>query len=263
MALTMRTSPLGPTPAGRFNFAFDRPEPLLYLEPVPMRLRAIAGGETVADSRRAMLLHESGRLPVYWFPRGDVTEAQLPPGALQEPFDALLEGYVSLAWDAMDEWFAEDEQLFGHPKDPYSRIDALKTTRHVRVSLDGELLADTRRSTMLLETALPPRFYIPLADVRAELLVPSPHRSRCAYKGSAAYWHVRVHDRVEEDLVWSYPAPERDAEPVRDLLCFFNERVDLELDGEHAGRPQTQWSREPGGPQGAEALRGLMARRRQ
>jgi len=209
-----------------------------------------------------MLLHESGRLPVYWFPREDVREDQLPAGALHEPFDPLLEGHVSLAWDAVDEWFAEEEQLFGHPKDPYSRIDVLKTTRHVRVSLDGELLADTRRSMMLLETALPPRFYIPPADVRSELLVPSPHRSRCAYKGSAAYWHVRIGDRLEEDLVWTYAEPARDAEPVRDLLCFFNERVDLELDGEPAGRPQTQWSREPGGAEGAQALRGLMGRRR-
>ena len=129
------------------------------------------------------------------------------------------------------------------------------------MSVDGHVLADSRRARMLLETNLPVRFYLPAGDVRTDLLVPSPNRSRCAYKGSAAYWHVRVGDRVEHDLVWSYPEPEHDAQDVRDLLCFFNERVDLELDGEPEARPQTQWSRDDG-EQGAQALRGLMARRR-
>jgi uncharacterized protein (DUF427 family) len=134
------------------------------------------------------------------------------------------------------------EQLFGHPRDPYSRIDVYRTTRRVRVLLDGEVLADSRRAKVLFETALPPRYYLPAEDVRTELLVPSPTRTRCAYKGSAAYWHVRLGDRLHEDLVWSYPCPQHDAEPVRDLYCLFAERVDLELDGERQERPRTQWS---------------------
>jgi uncharacterized protein (DUF427 family) len=80
--------------------------------------------------------------------------------------------------------------------------------------------------------------------VRTELFEPSSRRTRCAYKGSASYWHVRLGDRVLEDFVWSYPAPQHDAEQVRDLFCFFNERVDLELDGKLADRPRTQWSRD-------------------
>jgi uncharacterized protein (DUF427 family) len=292
MSLTMRTGPFGAQPAGRFNATLSRPDPLLYFEPVPARIRALLEGETVVDSRRAMLLHESGHLPVYWFPAGDVRgdlfvasqrreeergkglaaylDARIgtrtvPEAAweIERPDESagFLAGHVALQWDAMDEWFAEDEQLFGHPRDPYSRIEVLRTTRHVRVSVDGHVLADSRRARMLLETNLPVRFYLPAGDVRTDLLVPSSNRSRCAYKGSAAYWHVRVGDRVEHDLVWSYPEPQHDAEGVRDLLCFFNERVDLELDGEPEARPHTQWTRQDG-EQGAQALRGLMGRRR-
>ena len=293
MSLTFGSGPFGSRPAGRFNADLRVPEPLLYFERSPLRVRALLAGETVVDSHRTMLLHESGHLPVYWFPRTDVRDDLLVPGERTErvagqgdlrfhdvavgdrvardavreiarPEDgaAFLAGHMTVAWDAMDEWFAEDEQLFGHPRDPYSRIDVLKTTRHVRVTLDGHVLADSRRARMLVETALPPRFYLPPGDVRTQLLVPSPHRTRCAYKGSAAYWHVTVGDRLEEDLVWSYPQPQHDAEPVRDLLCFFDERVDLECDGELVERPQTQWTREPGSQGGAQALRGLMGRRR-
>ena len=288
MGLTMGKGPLGPERAGRFNFSFEPPEPLLYLDPFPARVRAILAGETVVDSRDALLLHESGHLPVFWFPRADLREDLVGPSgrtepspgkgelsfsalvaggrelpdAVREATDPFLAGLVTLDWDAMDEWFVEDEQLFGHPKDPYSRIDVLKTTRHVRVLLDGEVLADTRRSLMLLEATLPPRFYIPPEDARTERLEPSSNRSRCAYKGSAAYWHVRVGDRLVPDLVWAYPVAAREVDLIRDHLCFFNERVDLELDGEAGERPATQWSRDEDSPEGAQALRGLMGRRR-
>ena len=270
MGLTMGKGPLGPQRAGRFNFSFEPPEPLLYLDPYPARVRAILAGETVVDSRDALLLHESGHLPVFWFPRADLREDLVGPSgrtepspgkgelsfsalvaggrelpdAVREATDPFLAGLVTLDWDAMDEWFVEDEQLFGHPKDPYSRIDVLKTARHVRVLLDGEVLADTRRSLMLLEATLPPRFYIPPEDVRTERLEPSANRSRCAYKGSAAYWHVRVGARLVPDLVWAYPVPE------------------LEVDGAAGERPATQWSRDEDSPEGAQALRGLMGRRR-
>ena len=114
----------------------------------------------------------------------------------------------------------------------------------MRVLRDGEVLADSRRAKVLFETVLPPRYYLPAEDVRTELLEPSGTKSRCAYKGSASYWHVRVGDRLVDDLVWSYPDPQHDGEPVRDLFCFFNERVDLELDGEIQQRPRTQYSRD-------------------
>ncbi len=276
MSLTVGTGPFAKEPVGEFNFRVEPPTgSVLFFDLVPQRIRAIVAKETVVDSRRAKLLHETGHLPVYYFPEDDVrfdllepsekrthcphkgdasywsirVEGRVAPDAVwayREPIEpaAFLAGHVALYWERVDEWFAEDTQLFGHPRDPYSRIDVYKSSRHVRVLRDGELLAETRRAKVLFETALPPRYYIPVEDVRTELLVPSPTKSRCAYKGSASYWHVRVGDRLVEDLVWTYSDPQHDAEPVRDMLSFFNERVDLELDGEREERPQTQWSRD-------------------
>jgi uncharacterized protein (DUF427 family) len=275
MSLTVGTGPLGPKPLGRFNFSVE-PETgaAILFDPVPQRIRALVDGEAIVDSRRAELLHERGHLPVYYFPpddvrmelleqtqhtthcphKGDASYWSIKVGRRtienavwsylrpKEPV-SFIAGYMALYWNKVDEWFAEDEQLFGHPRDPYSRIDVYRTTRHVRVLLDGEVLADTRRAKVLFETGLPPRYYLPAEDVRLELLEPSSTRTRCAYKGSASYWHVRVGDRLEDDLVWSYPEPQHDAEPVRDLFCFFQERVDLELDDEVGERPETQWSR--------------------
>ena len=293
MSLTFGTGPLAPRPAGVFNGSLGLPETVLFFDPYLPRVRALFDSETVADSLATKLLHESGRLPVFYFPLDDVRADLLEPSGtsvevpskgvasyrtlrgrkravtdaawvFESPVEAagFLAGHLALDWTAIDEWFAEDELVLGHPRDPYSRIEVLRSTRHVRVLLDGELLADTRRAKLLYETALPPRFYIPAGDVRTERLVPSPNRSRCAYKGSASYWHVRVEDRLAEDLVWTYRDPAHDALPVADMLCFFNERVDLEVDGELAERPRTQWSR--GADQeyaGASALQGLMGSR--
>ena len=275
MALTAANGPFSRQPLGRFNIDIDRSTSVLFWEPVPQRVRAIVADETVADSTRMMLLHETGHLPVYYFPEDDVRadllerssrttecphkgtarywsvrvrDRHVPDAiwAYPDPIEpaAFLAGYVALEWDAFDEWFVEDEQAFGHPRDPYARIDVYRTTRHVRVLRDGEVLADSRRAKVLFETVLPPRYYLPAEDVRTELLEPSGTKSRCAYKGSASYWHVRVGDRLVDDLVWSYPDPQHDGEPVRDLFCFFNERVDLELDGEIQQRPRTQYSRD-------------------
>jgi uncharacterized protein (DUF427 family) len=269
MAWMLGSGPFGEHPTGRFNTPIGSGDGILYFEDNPRRIRAIFAREVVADSTRVKLLHESGRLPVYYFPPEDVRLGFLEPSqrtdtsrikgtarfwtvrvgdrvaqdAASSWSEPLLEGHITLAWDAMDEWFAEDDQLFGHPRDPYSRIDVHKSTRHVRILRDGVVLADTRRSKILFETGLPPRYYIPAEDVSTELLVPSPTRTRCAYKGSASHWSVRVGDRLVDDLVWSYPEPQLDAEPVRDLLCFYQERVELELDGELQTRPRTQWSR--------------------
>jgi uncharacterized protein (DUF427 family) len=272
MSLTAANGPFAKEPWGELNFAVESPTgAALIWWPVPQRIRALAGGETLVDSRGAKLLHETGHLPVYYFPdehvrsdllepsetrtrcphKGDASYWSIRDGArdavwaYREPLDAasFLRGHVALYWDRVDEWFAEDEQLFGHPRDPFHRIDVYPTTRHLRVLLDGEVVAETVRAQALFETALPPRWYIPPEDVRTELLEPSDKKTRCAYKGSASYWHVRVGDRLEEDLVWTYAEPQHDAEAVRGMLCFFNERVDIELDGEVADRPRTQWSR--------------------
>ena len=197
MSLTAGSGPLGERPAGRFDQPV--PERVLFIEGVPARIRATASGETVVDSPNALLLHETGRLPVYHFPaaevrtdllaesgerepsaRGELAWHELRIGdrsvpraawSYPEPAAGFLEGLIAFRWDALDEWFAEAEQLFGHPKDPYSRIDVCRTTRHVRVLLDGEVLADSRRARVLYEAALPPRWYLPAEDVDTDRLV--------------------------------------------------------------------------------------------
>ena len=275
MSLTVGSGPFGERPSGQFNVRLEAPNGVLYFEAIPHRIRAVLAGEVVLDSRRVHLLHESGHLPVYYFPDEDLNAELLEPSdrathcprkgdasyrslrvgdrrvpdavwSYREPFAqaSFLAGFSALYWEAVDEWFCEDEQIFGHPRDPYSRIDVYRTTRRVRVVRDSELLADTRRAKVLFETALPPRYYIPAEDVRTELLVQSPTKTRCAYKGSASHWSARLGDRVVSDLVWAYPAPQHEAEPVRDLLCFYQENVDLVLDGELQVRPRTQWSRD-------------------
>ncbi len=211
-----------------------------YFEAVAYRVRGFRGGELVVDSSNVHLLRGEGEsVPVFCFPRTDVRGDRLPPAAVRE----RRPGWVSVEWNAVNEWFAEDGQLFGHARDLYHRIDVYPSTRRVRVLREGMLLAETRRSRVLFETALPPRYYLPIEDVRAKL-VPSPTKTRCAYKGSASYWSVAIGDRIVEDLLWTYAEPQLDALPVRDLVCFFNERVDLEVDGDLQERPRTQWSRD-------------------
>lgn len=274
MSLTVGSGPLGRQPAGRFNTRIEPPTgSVLLWDPIPHRIRALFAGETVVDSRRVKLLHETGHLPVYYLPEDDVRTDLLEPSqkmtqcphkgaatyrsirvgdrvaqdavwAYREPIESapFLAGHCALQWDALDTWLVEDAEAFGHPRDPYSRIDVYPTSRHIRILVGGELVAESRRARVLFEAALPARYYLPAEDVKTELLEQSPNTTRCAYKGLASYWHVRAGEELHEDLVWTYADPQHDAEPVRDLLCFFNERVDLELDGQFEERPRTQWS---------------------
>jgi uncharacterized protein (DUF427 family) len=199
-------------------------------------IRARRGGQTVADSRRTKLLYEPPKvLPVHVFPEEDVRLDLLPEEAITRHEDDLVE----IAWDGADEWLQEDEELLGHARDPFHRIDALRSSRLVRVSIDDELVAETRRPTALFETRLPTRWYIPRDDVIAELTRNDEHRTTCAYKGHATHWDVAG----EKAVAWSYELPLNDAMPVRSMICFYNERVDIEVDGEPEERPQTQWSR--------------------
>jgi uncharacterized protein (DUF427 family) len=267
------TGPFGREPAGTFNFQPPPPGRALYLEPTPKRIRVIVGGEAVADSRRAMLLHESGHLPIYYFPPEDVRSDLLEPsdrhtrcpkkgeasyhtirvgdrvveaGAWYYP-DPIpdappIKGLIAFYWNRMDHWLEEDEEVFVHPRDPYHRVDMLRSDRHVRVCIDGELLAESTRSTALFESNLPPRWYLPRDAVIAEL-VPTDTTTRCPYKGIASYYSVALDGGdLAKDLIWTYETPIPDASRVKGLLCFFNERVDLELDGELQERPESPWS---------------------
>jgi uncharacterized protein (DUF427 family) len=269
------TGPLSRAPAGEFNFEPPPPGSALYLEPTPRRVRVIVGGETVADSRSALMLQESGLQPVYYFPPEDVRQDLLEPsdkhthcpkkgqasyytiraggqvvksGAWYYP-DPLpeapeaLRGLIAFYFDRMDRWLEEAEEIDVHPRDPYHRIDVLATDRQIRISLEGEPLAETHRALALFETGLPTRWYIPAEDVAAQL-EPSDTITHCPYKGAASYHSVRLGDgRLEEDLIWCYKEPRAEVGRIVGALCFFNEKVDIELDGELQERPESPWSR--------------------
>jgi uncharacterized protein (DUF427 family) len=274
MGLMTGTGPLGRKPAGTFNFEPPPPGRALYLEPTPKRIRVVVGGETVADSRAAMMLHESGHQPMYYFPPEDVRAELLEPsdrsthcpkkgdasyytiragdqvveaGAwyYPEPIEGAppIKDLIAFYFNRMDHWYEEDEEIFVHPRDPYHRVDLVQSDRLVRVSLDGELLAESRRAIALFETNLPARWYLPREDVIATL-EPTDTVTRCPYKGQASYYSVRLgNGELAEDLIWYYSDPITESSRITDLLCFFNEKVDLELDGELQERPESPWSR--------------------
>ncbi len=260
MSLTKGSGPFGARPVGSFNFDPHRPEHVMYLERSPRRVRVILGGVTVADSTDVRLLHPPGRTPTYLFPRQDVrtelfersdrrrSDPAMGEGTywtvqagdrravdaaysfVQPPEPAAaVAGLVAFDWDSMDGVFEEDEEVFVHPRDPYTRIDVLRSSRHVQVRIGDVVVADSTRPRMLIESGLPVRYYLSREDVRTELLEPSYTTTRCPYKGIAHYWSVRLGERYEKDLAWTYPEPFHDAEAVRGPLCFVEERVDLEV----------------------------------
>jgi uncharacterized protein (DUF427 family) len=242
------------------------------VEPTARWVRVRFAGQVIADSRHALLLTQYGRhqLPSYYFPQSDVRMASLLAGTGADPDDevawrsvqvddrvatnaawivlrpppvlAPLSGYVSFAWGKMDGWYEEEEEVFVHARDPHKRVDVLPSSRHVRVAIDGAVVAETRRPHLLYETTLPTRYYIPREDVRMELLEPTGLQSRCPYKGIASYWNVRVGQRAVQNIVWSYADPIAECPKIRGLLSFFNEHVDLYVDGDLQTRPITPWS---------------------
>lgn len=163
------------------------------------------------------------------------------PGAGFRLADPSLAGYVALDFRAFDGWLEEDEPNVGHPRDPFHRIDVLASSRHVRLELDGQVLAESSRPMLLFETMLPARCYLPREDIRAEL-IPSDTHTYCAYKGQASYWSVAIGDRTVRDVAWTYPEPLHDATQVRGHTAFFDERIDMIVDGERRERPITPWS---------------------
>ena len=157
------------------------------------------------------------------------------------PADPALGGYVVLDFAGCDAWFEEDEPVHGHPRDPFHRVDVRAGSRSVRVSADGQVLAESARPSLVFETLLPVRWYLPAGDVVADL-EPSPTRTWCAYKGEAHYWSVRTDAGLVPDAVWTYPDPLPDAVQLQGLLCFFDERFDVAVDGVPRPRPVTPWS---------------------
>jgi uncharacterized protein (DUF427 family) len=154
-----------------------------------------------------------------------------------------LRGLVRFRWEAMDEWLEEDEPVYTHPRDPYKRVDILASSRHVQVHVDGMLVADSHQPRILFETSLPPRYYLPPGDVRLDLLRPSPKpMTHCPYKGAAGYWDVVIGDAVHEGLAWQYRSPLPESQKIAGLIAFFDERVDVTVDGVRQDRPRSPFS---------------------
>jgi uncharacterized protein (DUF427 family) len=160
---------------------------------------------------------------------------------VESPIDGLT-GTVRFDWAAMDAWFEEDEQVFVHPRSPYTRVDALRSNRPVRVELDGVVLADACSSVMVFETSLPTRYYLSRTDVDFAHLIPTGTVTACPYKGmTGAYWSVRAGDTVHQDLAWSYDFPTSPLLPIAGLIAFYNEKVDITVDGHRLERPRTHF----------------------
>jgi len=194
-------------------------------------------GPPVLDPRSGFSVHTT---PGHSFDMS--TDGSTLTGTAFVPDDTDFEGYAIIDFEAFDEWREENELLLGHARDPFKTVDTRRSSRRVVVEIDGVTLADSTRSTMLFETLLPTRYYLPRDDVRMDLLQRSETTSVCAYKGLASYWSATIDDRVVPDMAWSYPQPHNYATAVKDMLTFFNERVDISIDGERLERPRSPWS---------------------
>ena len=241
------------------------------VEPTPRWIRVQFHGETIADSKRALLLRETRHLPVYYFPPEDVRMEFLTPTethttcpykgqasywtlkvrdrespdavwSYQDPLPGRedIKGYLAFYWNKVDHWYEEEEEVFKHPRDPYHRVDAIQSSRHIEVFADGKRVAESTRPVMVFETGLPTRYYIPKDDVSLDLLAPTATETICPYKGRASYWKVKGGER---DIAWAYENPIKENPAIKGLISFFNERVDsISVDGEPEEKPVTSWS---------------------
>ena len=240
-------------------------------EPGQKRVRAYLDGIVVADTTDVLLVWEKPYYPTYYVPAADVNTdllvatgettrspsrgtaelytvkvdgTEAPEAAAwykESPIEAIVD-HIRIDWKAMTSWFEEDEEVYVHPRDPYKRVDILPTSRHIRVDVDGVTIADSTNARILFETGLPPRYYLPKPDVRMDLLEESDSSTACPYKGTASYYHVVVGGERREDLVWWYPSPLEESSRIAGYVCFYNEKVDIHVDGELEERPDTVFS---------------------
>ncbi|MFR9750692.1 DUF427 domain-containing protein [Nocardia sp. 004] len=234
------------------------------------RVRVYLGGYLVADTVRPVLLWENPHYPTYYLPVADLRVKLEPNGDIRHSpsrgdatgYDIVTDGgtatgaalryhdspitelhdLVRLEWAAMDEWFEEDEPIYVHPRNPYSRVDILASSRHIRVAIDGVTVAESHTPRILFETGLPARYYLPMTDVRMDLLHPSDTHTSCPYKGTADYWTIQIGDTQYPDHAWGYRTPLPESQKVAGLICFYNEKVDIYLDGRLQERPPSPFS---------------------
>jgi uncharacterized protein (DUF427 family) len=240
------------------------------VEPVPRRIRATLAGEVIVDTTRALYVWEWPNYPQYYIPIDDVNPTYLVderhpqrvkrglaqryglvvgevsrPHALRVYTESTIDQLTATArfeWAALDSWFEEDEEVFVHPRNPYTRVDALRSTRQVRIELDGVVLAESSSPVMVFETGLPTRYYFNRTEVNLRHLVATDTVTSCPYKGmTSGYWSVSVGDVLHPDLAWAYDFPTRQLLPIAGLISFYNEMVDVVVDGHHQPRPKTHF----------------------
>jgi uncharacterized protein (DUF427 family) len=250
----------------------SRPVQADHVEPVPRRIRAVLAGETVVDTTAARYVWEWPAFPQYYIPladvraealvdedgteqtsRGDVKIFGVRVGDVHRPKAAKvlgaakvegLDDTVRFEWSAFDAWYEEDERVFVHPRDPYTRVDTLRSTRTVRVESHGVVLAETSSPVLLFETGLPTRYYFNRTDVDFTKLVPSETETSCPYKGTTGgYWSALVDGRTHPDVAWTYNFPTREVLPIAGLVAFYNEKLDIFLDDVRLERPETGMGR--------------------
>jgi uncharacterized protein (DUF427 family) len=241
------------------------------VEPCPRRVRAELNGTTVLDTLDALYLWEWEHYPQFLIPardidpavlvdegrshklsRGTVASLGLRAGDVERPgagkrYDESrlpqIVGFVRFDFDALDAWFEEEEQIFVHPRSPYVRVDALRSSRRVRVEKDGVLLAESGSTIRVFETSLPPRTYFDRTAVDFSHLVATDTVSACPYKGrTTGYWSVQAGGELHADLAWCYDFPTRQLEPIAGLVCFYDEKVDVTIDGVAQERPDTHFA---------------------
>ena len=253
----------------------QQPVPAVKVEQGLKRVRVYLAGELVADTRAPLLVWEIANYPAYYIPAADVSAELIPAGqhdrrphlgeaeilhvktaaataelaARRYPESPVpeLRDAIRLDWGAMSEWLEEDEPVYVHPRDPYKRVDILASSRLVRIELDGVTVAESAQPRILFETGLPPRYYLPITDLRMDLLRPSDRSTQCPYKGTAAYWSVDTtgvaeKGRLHTDVVWIYRTPLAESQKIAGLACFYNERADIYLDGVLQARPKSPFS---------------------
>ena len=239
-------------------------------EPTAKRIRMFFNGETVADSSNVTMVWEKPYYPAYYFPMEDVAIANLVengetmrspsrgPGVLHDlvvgdrtahgaarthgeaPIEELRT-MITFDWQSMDAWFEEDEQVYVHARDPHTRVDVLPSSRTIRIEIDGVEIAKSTNARFLFETGLPTRYYIPKTDVRMDLLTATDLSTECPYKGVASYYTVTTPSGSHENIAWWYPFPTPESAEIAGMLSFYNEKVDIWLDGELTDRPSTHF----------------------
>jgi uncharacterized protein (DUF427 family) len=243
-----------------------------HVEPVPRRIRAVLAGETVVDTTEARYVWEHPAYPQYYIPfadvradalvdengseqtpRGDMRIFDVRVGDVHRPKAARvlgaakvkgLDDTVRFEWSAFDAWYEEDERVFVHPRNPYTRVDCLRSTRTVRIESHGVVLAETSSPVLLFETGLPTRYYLNRTDVDFTKLVPSDTETSCPYKGTTTgYWSALVEGRTHPDVAWVYDFTTREVLPIAGLVAFYNEKLDIFLDGVQLERPETGMGR--------------------